>query len=283
MGPIQTQGPPVSEDEDLGFELDWITYGNDKTSLAELMFTRDEFKGLVDNEGALKMVSEQSFKEGDRDDDSTISKEELKTALKGMVKQMDMAIKVDDKFLDKVYKEIDKNGDDEISKEEYISFCIAALKHMSQVLNIRTYERQVEQEKKDMDAISQGKDLEGHATWVKLPEDLETLEGIRDDMNILIKDRDEFDRVAEEHYLEGDEDEDKKINVKELKDILDTLTNDVSQGNQKIPEAEAKKYFKQLDYNNDQQLDKNEFFDLYKFVMKEIHYEILWALSLIHI
>jgi len=57
-GPVRSAGPPIPEDEDLGFQLDWITYGDKKTSIAELIFCRDEFKSLVESEEAMDQVAQ---------------------------------------------------------------------------------------------------------------------------------------------------------------------------------------------------------------------------------
>ena len=287
-GPVRSAGPPIAEDEDLGFKLDWITYGCKKTSLSELIFARDEFRTLVESEEAMEQVAQQSFVDDDRDEDGAIGKEELCKAIKDMVKECEMEVEVNDKFLDKVYADIDKNGDDEITLDEYKDFCKAALKYMYRVLDQKVYEKMNKQEGADMEAMANGGDLEGHAFWVNLPEDIEELEAMREDVNSVIKDKDTFEMVASEYYEKGDAPEgepqegagDGLINAKELKTVLEKICDDFGEGaKQEIPEVEAKEYLKRFDYNEDQQLQKDEFFDLFKFVMKEIYSEITWAIT----
>jgi len=158
-----------------------------------------------------------------------------------MVKECDMEVEVNDEFLDKVYADIDKNGDDEISLDEYKSFCKAALSYMYKVLDQKVFERMDEQEAADMEAMENDGDLSGHATWVNLPEDIEELEALKEEVTTVIKDRDTFEQVASEYYEEGDAPEgegeeaqegagDGLINAKELKAVLEKICDDFAEG-----------------------------------------------------
>lgn len=279
QGPVRSAGPPAFE-EDIQGELDlgWLKFGKKDVTLAELIYTADEFKTLIENEEALEQVAQQAFRDDDRDENGTISKDELKKSLVETVKEMEIDVEVNDEFVDKHFEAIDKNADDALQEEEYKTFVKQCFKIMNASLQKEVYDRELAQEDKDIEAMENDGDLEDHLTWVILPDTLEALQQLKEDMATLIKDKDEFSKAAEEYFVQGDENEDQVISVAELKNVLNKICGDIDGFETEITEECVQEYFNRFDYNEDQSLDESEFFDLFKTVLKEIYAEITWGI-----